>query len=741
MGMNYGVQGQGGNVGQGQGGVMNYGGQGGGANYGVQGGGMNYGVQGGPGTNVGVIGGGGQGGFGAAGNMITPEIMMAMIQATKTQTKAPGDTTTMLCYHCGQVGHRSNDCQNPKNFELVTQVMLAQGEKPCEHCGKFGHPPHLCWNLPSNANSRPDFWRGQIQPRPVAPMQPIQAPLQPMPTVNIQPTPTVNVQPMQVAPRPYENGQVSVDLRGNDEESESTFEFSLAIGHLDTEDMKSVDASLKAMGLSLNDPSVWIGDTGATTHNTAYIENTVNHRSATAADHIVGVTGPPAEAKTIVDIPCRVVADGVEQHFKLKDVAYVPSSRYNLFSLTKLMMNGWSISGDAEVGIKMYKGKVELKFDKTVHTPKGVLYVIVLNRRTDYIGEVKQLKSLVEDVQAGEQSVQSVECGAAMVAASTSKAITINKAHGMCGHMGHVETKAICDYYGQELTKRGYRQCVHCGKAKAKQLAVAQHNEEHEVAGPEVHRIFIDISSVKHGSKKKIPVSKPFWMLIVVEFVNYKLSEFLKRKSDLPEAACNMVHKLQSEGVNIKFVRLDNAGENVAFAQLANSKYWNLRLTFEFTGAGTPQRNYLVEIGFSALWGRLRAMLDAACVPEEEKYLLVREGVHHLTFLDGLIVYEQEGTVKTKHGWIFGSDPKIKLPFRVWGEAGIVRVTGNIKSKLEMRVRRECSLDMRSIARRTRTECTSLIGIAFMKLVMYNGVRKCITSRTREIRYMQWTRW
>lgn len=142
--MNYGGQGGGMNFG-GLGGGMNYGGQGGGVNYGIQGGGMNYGGQGG--MNVGVNGGGGQGGFGAtvggmgggpnfggqsaAGAMITPEIMLAMIQATKTQTKAPGDTNNMLCFHCGQIGHRSNECHNPKNFELVTQVMMAQGRKPC----------------------------------------------------------------------------------------------------------------------------------------------------------------------------------------------------------------------------------------------------------------------------------------------------------------------------------------------------------------------------------------------------------------------------------------------------------------------------------------------------------------------------------------------------------------------------------------------------------------------------------
>jgi hypothetical protein len=186
--MNYVGKGQGGHAGQGQGGGMNYGGLGGGVN-GAQGGGMNYGGQGGLGANFGVIDGSGQVGFGAnvggmgggpnfggpsaAGAMITPEIMMATIQATKAKTKAPGDTTIMICYYCGQVGRHSNDCQNPKNFALVMQIIMAQGRKPCDQCGKFGHPPHLCWNISNNANTRPDYWRRPITPRPVAPMQPM----------------------------------------------------------------------------------------------------------------------------------------------------------------------------------------------------------------------------------------------------------------------------------------------------------------------------------------------------------------------------------------------------------------------------------------------------------------------------------------------------------------------------------------------------------------------------------------
>jgi hypothetical protein len=93
------------------------------------------------------------------------------------------------------------------------------------------------------------------------------------------------------------------------------------------------------LGLSLNDPDIWIGDTGAMTHNTAYLKNAVNHRAATVQDNIAGVTGPPAKSKLIGDIPYKTNCEGRKTQFVIKDVVSVPDSHYNLFSLTKLMSN------------------------------------------------------------------------------------------------------------------------------------------------------------------------------------------------------------------------------------------------------------------------------------------------------------------------------------------------------------------------------------------------------------------
>jgi hypothetical protein len=246
-------------------------------------------------------------------NQMTPEMLVVM-QAAQGNGKeaAQIDTSTMLCYCCRQYGHRASDCKNLKNFELVAQVLKSQGHKPCEHCGQFGHPPRLCWTLPENAHLRSQYPRVNLYD-------------QGGPNVNQDSTAKLNL-------RPHKGGNMSID-----QDTRSEGELSLA--HMDDEEIKTINESLKGMGLQLSDPNVWIGDTGATMHNTAFIENTINHRAAHAKDNILGISGPPAEAKTIVDIPCEVVQDGKKVKMTLKDVTYVPDSRYNLLSLTKLMSN------------------------------------------------------------------------------------------------------------------------------------------------------------------------------------------------------------------------------------------------------------------------------------------------------------------------------------------------------------------------------------------------------------------
>jgi hypothetical protein len=137
---------------------------------------------------------------------------------------------------------------------------------------------------------------------------------------------------------------------------------------------------------------------------------------------------------------------------------------------------GWTMSGDKLAGIKMNKGQQTLHFNKMVQTSKGILYVLILKRRT-----IEQ-----STVDVGSKAMeQELLCKVYVPEAVGGNAVTIKKVHAMCRHMNQVETREICDYNGQSITKGRFQQCMSCSRAKAKQLTVVQVNNEHIVAGPD----------------------------------------------------------------------------------------------------------------------------------------------------------------------------------------------------------------------------------------------------------------
>jgi hypothetical protein len=54
-------------------------------------------------------------------------------------------------------------------------------------------------------------------------------------------------------------------------------------------------------------------------------------------------------------------------------------------------------------------------------------------------------------------------------------------------------------------------------------------------------------------------------MLIVDEATNYKWSYFLNKKSDLPATMIQHLWMMQAKSRPVKFIRLDNSGENTKF--------------------------------------------------------------------------------------------------------------------------------------------------------------------------------
>jgi hypothetical protein len=92
---------------------------------------------------------------------------------------------------------------------------------------------------------------------------------------------------------------------------------------------------------------------------------------------------------------------------------------------------------------------------------------------------------------------------------------------------------------------------------------------------------YVDVSSIQGisvgGAKFKV--------LAVDDFSGYCWSYFLRAKSELKESILDLVKELKS----IKFLRVDDIGENFALEKLC--KQQNVDVKFKFSGPRTPQRS------------------------------------------------------------------------------------------------------------------------------------------------------
>jgi transposase InsO family protein len=146
---------------------------------------------------------------------------------------------------------------------------------------------------------------------------------------------------------------------------------------------------------------------------------------------------------------------------------------------------------------------------------------------------------------------------------------------------GHPNSQVLADVfkYGFKTKNTLEHTCPNCAICKAKQNNLNKLNSHPftELVG----RINIDISSVQTPN---------FWLLIQDDFTGYKLSFFIKARSDLPDSMFDGFHLVKKEiSLDVKCIRLDNSGENNSFHQKAQRANYNIK--FEFIAPGTPQQN------------------------------------------------------------------------------------------------------------------------------------------------------
>ena len=109
------------------------------------------------------------------------------------------------------------------------------------------------------------------------------------------------------------------------------------------------------------------------------------------------------------------------------------------------------------------------------------------------------------------------------------------------------------------------------------------------------------------------------------------------RNSDQIELLPTWMKEIKAKyGIDIKYVRLDNSGENRVLQKECSKQ--NLGIIFEFTAPGTPQQNSVVERKIPTLMGRSRAMMITAGFSPQDKRKFWCEVISTATKLDNIMV-------------------------------------------------------------------------------------------------------
>ena len=270
--------------------------------------------------------------------------------------------------------------------------------------------------------------------------------------------------------------------------------------------------------------------------------------------------------------------------------------------------------------------------------------------------------------------------GQAQAVIEPGKSIPIGKFHQMTGHTGEHLLRTTAENMGIKLTGK-LEPCEICAQVKIRQANIPKEKEKQVPSRPG-YRLFIGISSFKHESMG----GKRHWLIAVDEFSDCSHSFFLRRKSDQIVMIPIWIKGLKAKyGVDVKYIRLDNSGENRSLQKECEKQ--NLGIIFEFTAPGTPQQNSVVERKTPTLMGRSRAMMIEAGFSQQDKRKFWCEVISTATKLDNIMVRKER--TKPPYTIFYNEEPKYKKYLRSFGEMAVIAISDGkkMRSKLDTRGR------------------------------------------------------
>jgi hypothetical protein len=219
-----------------------------------------------------------------------------------------------------------------------------------------------------------------------------------------------------------------------------------------------------------------------------------------------------------------------------------------------------------------------------------------------------------------------------------------------------------------------FETCKECAVAKARQKNFNKSSlNSSDVPG---ERLYINISSI---AEKSFGGAK-FWALVIDNYSDYCWGFILKRKSDLKEKVNTLLTDSQIAGLNVKFIRCDDAGENVSMKSDQDIKSFGVK--FNFSGPKTPQRNEKVERKFQTFYGRIRSMLNEAGLIGDLRNKIWAECAMTTTHLSNIL--SSKSSLKSPFELLFGSKPILNYELKIFGEVGVVTTKDKIQSWISL---------------------------------------------------------
>ena len=96
--------------------------------------------------------------------------------------------------------------------------------------------------------------------------------------------------------------------------------------------------------------NVFIADTGASVDSTGHLQGLINKKKPAKGDLITLPDGTKTATEIISDLRGTVCDNQGNRltKFMLSKVRYSPENKFNLFSVTNRLMDGWDLGGDGK---------------------------------------------------------------------------------------------------------------------------------------------------------------------------------------------------------------------------------------------------------------------------------------------------------------------------------------------------------------------------------------------------------